>query len=246
MAFYPDVSLVDATVLLVGFRCGSVYETDGSDNLYSINTARNRLSGSIEGLDQRVHFPHRLRPRRQLVPLALHWPRARDGDANRADVWVHPTQVGGRKKQALAGLQDVFGNGRQQMREQSDAEKDGRYTQIAQLKVELDFLQKKSWPYRLKANALERSRHTMADRSAAVRTVELAAFDLLTLAAAGERGELAPAPQARRAVPQVFVFENRKMAAMPKVTAKHATFDAHCGHRGAISETHLEPAGAGN
>jgi hypothetical protein len=61
--------------------------------------------------------------------------------------------VGGRKKQALAGLQDVFGNGRQQMCEQSDAEKDGRYTQIAQLKVELDFLQKKSWPYRLKANA---------------------------------------------------------------------------------------------
>src|ERR1022692_3665837 len=37
---------------------------------------------------------------------------------------VHPTQVGGWKKQALAGLPDVFGNGREQMRQQSDADKD--------------------------------------------------------------------------------------------------------------------------
>jgi transposase len=40
---------------------------------------------------------------------------------------VHPTQVGGRKKQALAGLPDVFGNGREQMRQQADAEKDELY-----------------------------------------------------------------------------------------------------------------------
>ncbi len=37
---------------------------------------------------------------------------------------VHPTQVGGWKKQALAGLPDVFGNGREQLRQQADAEKD--------------------------------------------------------------------------------------------------------------------------
>src|ERR1700689_3423477 len=30
---------------------------------------------------------------------------------------VHPTQVGGWKKQALAGLPDIFGNGREQLRE---------------------------------------------------------------------------------------------------------------------------------
>ena len=35
---------------------------------------------------------------------------------------VHPTQVGGWKKQALAGLPDIFGNGREQVRQQSDAE----------------------------------------------------------------------------------------------------------------------------
>ena len=55
---------------------------------------------------------------------------------------VHPTQVGGWKKQALAGLPDIFGNGREQMRQQSDAEKDELYKQIGQLKVELDFLKK--------------------------------------------------------------------------------------------------------
>src|SRR5678815_35136 len=42
---------------------------------------------------------------------------------------VHPTRVGGWKKQALAGLTDVFGNGREQVRQQADAEKDELYKQ---------------------------------------------------------------------------------------------------------------------
>ena len=57
---------------------------------------------------------------------------------------VHPTQVGGWKKQALAGLPDIFGNGRERMRQQSDAEKDELFKQIGQLKVELDFLKKRA------------------------------------------------------------------------------------------------------
>ncbi len=57
---------------------------------------------------------------------------------------VHPTQVGGWKKQALAGLPDIFGNGSEQVRRQSDAEKDELYKQIGQLKVELDFLKKRA------------------------------------------------------------------------------------------------------
>ena len=65
---------------------------------------------------------------------------------------VHPTQVGGWKKQALAGLPDIFGNGREQMRQQSDTEKDELYKQIGQLKVELDFL-KERVPHRLKTDA---------------------------------------------------------------------------------------------
>ena len=57
---------------------------------------------------------------------------------------VHPTQVGGWKKQALAGLPDIFGHGREQLRQQSDLEKDELYKQIGQLKVELEFLKKRS------------------------------------------------------------------------------------------------------
>ena len=57
---------------------------------------------------------------------------------------VHPTQVGGWKKQALAGLIDVFGHGREQMRQQADTEKAELYQQIGQLKVELDFLKKRA------------------------------------------------------------------------------------------------------
>src|SRR5215813_12793715 len=57
---------------------------------------------------------------------------------------VHPTQFGGWKKQALAGLPDIFGNGRDQIRQQTDAEKDELYKQIGQLKVELDFLKKRA------------------------------------------------------------------------------------------------------
>jgi len=64
------------------------------------------------------------------------------GDAH--PVGVHPTQVGGWKKQALAGLPDIFGNGREQMRQQADTEKDELYKQIGQLKVELDFLKKRA------------------------------------------------------------------------------------------------------
>jgi transposase-like protein len=57
---------------------------------------------------------------------------------------VHPTQVGGWKRQALDGLPDVFSNGREQIRQQADAEKDELYKQIGQLKVELDFLKKRA------------------------------------------------------------------------------------------------------
>jgi|GEM_PF-3773174 len=52
---------------------------------------------------------------------------------------IHPTPVATWKKQALAGLPGVFGNGREQLRQQADLEKD-----------ELDFLKKKSWLHRLK------------------------------------------------------------------------------------------------
>lgn len=57
---------------------------------------------------------------------------------------VHPTLVGVWKKQAVTGLPDVFGNGREQVRQQAEADKDELYKQIGQLKVELDFLKKRA------------------------------------------------------------------------------------------------------
>ena len=57
---------------------------------------------------------------------------------------VHPTQVGGWKKQALAGLPDVFGNGREQMRQQADAE-NGRVLQTHRpTKMEVDYLKNRA------------------------------------------------------------------------------------------------------
>lgn len=46
---------------------------------------------------------------------------------------IHPTPVATWKKQALADLPGVFGNGREQLRQQADLEKD-----------ELDFLKKRA------------------------------------------------------------------------------------------------------
>ena len=57
---------------------------------------------------------------------------------------VHQTQVGGWKKQALPGVPDIFGNCREQVRQQADTEKNEPYKQIGRLKVELDFLKKRA------------------------------------------------------------------------------------------------------
>ncbi len=57
---------------------------------------------------------------------------------------VHPTLVGGWKKQALAGLTEVFSNGHERSRQQADAEKDELYKQIGRLNVELAFLKKRA------------------------------------------------------------------------------------------------------
>ena len=40
---------------------------------------------------------------------------------------VHPTQVGGWKRQALAGLPEIFSNGQEHIRHQADAEKNELY-----------------------------------------------------------------------------------------------------------------------
>lgn len=48
------------------------------------------------------------------------------------------------KKQALAGLPEVFGQGRQREEEAAEVEKDRLYRQIGKLQVEVDWLKKKT------------------------------------------------------------------------------------------------------
>jgi transposase len=57
---------------------------------------------------------------------------------------VHVTLINTWKKQALEGLPEVFGQGRQREEEAAEAEKDRLYRQIGKLQVEVDWLKKKS------------------------------------------------------------------------------------------------------
>ena len=57
---------------------------------------------------------------------------------------VHPSQIAAWKKRVLEGLSELFADGRRRAREDDEALKARLYQEIGQLKVELDFLKKKS------------------------------------------------------------------------------------------------------
>jgi len=57
---------------------------------------------------------------------------------------VHPTQVTQWKKQAVEGLSDVFSSRRSRQEKNQEQTTDRLYQQIGQLKVELDWLKKKT------------------------------------------------------------------------------------------------------
>lgn len=57
---------------------------------------------------------------------------------------VLPNQIIAWKKQLLEGATEVFSNGRHRKEAEQEAQKEVLYQQIGQLKVELDWLKKKS------------------------------------------------------------------------------------------------------
>src|SRR5947207_1389788 len=92
---------------------------------------------------------------------------------------------------------------------------------------------------------MDRSTTSAPERAATVRTARRASLDLLSPAAAGERGEPASAPAARRAVLELPVFRQpshgRHAGGQPQT---HPAADAHSGHRSALPETEPEPPGS--
>src|ERR1039458_2450349 len=96
------------------------------------------MVGSIENEGESMPRTRKNHPPSLKAKVAVEAIKAHNTTAQIAHMFgVHPTQAGGWKKQALAGLSDVFGNGREQMRQQADAEKDELYKQIGQMKVHL-------------------------------------------------------------------------------------------------------------
>ena len=62
---------------------------------------------------------------------------------------VHPNMVTQWKKQVIESLPEVFSTRRERVAEDQESLKAQLYQQIGQLKVELDWVKKKSWPVRL-------------------------------------------------------------------------------------------------
>src|SRR5438445_1560879 len=62
---------------------------------------------------------------------------------------VHPTLIHGWKKQLLAGADQIFSNGARTNASDGEAEKAELFEQIGRLKMELEWLKKKSRPAHL-------------------------------------------------------------------------------------------------
>src|ERR1700722_8102998 len=93
---------------------------------------------------------------------------------------------------------------------------------------------------------MDRSPSSTPQHSTAVRTAGCAALDLLLSASGGESGESAAAPQARPVIPEASILRQPKNGLRTGGEPQaHPAPDAHSGYRSPLSQTELEPAGAG-
>ena len=60
---------------------------------------------------------------------------------------VHPNQISQWKKQLIEGLPDLFSKRKEKREEDVQKERDHLYQQIGQLKIEVDWLKKKTDPF---------------------------------------------------------------------------------------------------
>ena len=89
---------------------------------------------------KRKSFPSKFKAKVALEALKGH----RTTNQIAAEFEVHPSQVNAWKKLLLEGSGDLFSKGRKQQAENSEEEKDKLYSQIGRLKVEVDWLKKKT------------------------------------------------------------------------------------------------------
>src|ERR1700691_2234479 len=94
---------------------------------------------------------------------------------------------------------------------------------------------------------MDRSKTSMPDHSAAVRTAGSVTLDLVLPVATREHGELASAPAARPVVREASVFRQPQDGCRTESEPQaHPAADAHSGHRSPLSETEPEASGAGS
>src|SRR5215467_8466698 len=94
---------------------------------------------------------------------------------------------------------------------------------------------------------MDRPTTSVPNGGAAMRTAGGSALDLLLPAAAGERGEPAPAPKTGRTLSPASVLrqppDGGHVGSQPQT---HPATDAHSGHRSPLPKAELEPTGAGS
>src|SRR5580658_1494478 len=94
---------------------------------------------------------------------------------------------------------------------------------------------------------MDRSKTSVPDHSAAVRTAGSVTLDLVLPAATREHGELASAPAARPVVREASVFRQPQNGCRTESEPHaHPAADAHSGPRSPLSETEPESSGAGS